>query len=170
MGFTELRQNAATKLAARPEFAEVRTDDQTPEISKPGVVLRVHLRRGRLTADGDANTGVPSFDRVATIAIDLFRVGGTGLETSAEGDVDLILKTLLTDPDFLANIEGVLSISIDFEPRREGQHRAIDAAIEIEIQDFIDFEPVITDDLEAVRVETTGDTPKPVVEIDNLQA
>ena len=121
-----------------------------PVVADGTAQARVYLRKGKYQADGDPRTGEPRFIRERTVVVSLIRVAGTDeeLDDDLDAEIDSVLAALLTDPTFLPDIEGIGSVEIEYDAKSEGEYRAIEAIISIEILDRVQYPPEVMDDFE----------------------
>lgn len=112
--------------------------------------LQVFARQKAGQADG--NAGNPSFRGSLSIGI-IYRDTDKepqDLEDRVIDMADAIVKTLLTDPDFVAQFENITATDQVFAEVTGGARHIMDAQIELVAQFYQDFEPVIPDDFEGV--------------------
>ena len=167
--WTELRNGTVERLiaagiaggrVASSRYASIEADGSSQ--------ARVYLRKGQYRADGDPRAGEPSFVRERVLVISLVRAAGITeeLDDDLDADIEDVLEALLTDPSYLSEIEGIGSAEIEYVSKTEGEFRTIEAVIEIEVLDRIQFEPAIADSFESLSFREAGEDAEPLHGVD----
>ncbi|WP_407529431.1 hypothetical protein [Methylobacterium oryzisoli] len=116
----------------------------------------VFLLREVRVPDGDANHGEPRFVNDLTLGVVITIDSGdqNRLESVLADYTNRTINLILTDPDFVADLEGIvgLSESQSFPPSGETYYG--EARVEMTVQYRTKFEPLVEDDFLRTRITT----------------
>jgi len=131
--------------------------------------LSVFIMGERLTPDGDAGAGEPSFVSEVTIGISDMRGFATPMVLDGQNDaaVDLIETRLLTDPTFVRGadlskaednparwplFEAVTGITRRRVYPQDGETYFAELRLEMTFRTRVDFPPIVPDELHSIAV------------------
>lgn len=130
--------------------------------TRPGEVpcILVHMERESFDALGDGVSGIPDFKVEATLVVSVVMLGSSepDLDEKLDAAADQVLGALLTDPDFVAAVEGIESVERNFLYPREAELQLAEAKHEIVLRYSVRFNPDIPDNLVTVGISPSGQT------------
>jgi hypothetical protein len=114
--------------------------------------LSVFLMRDLATADGDANAGEPSFYHQCSIGVSALMLANDedDMLVKVRAVPERVSAVLLTDPTFVAMIEGVASMDRKVVYPRIGDASFAEVQIEYVFTYRTDYPPNVPDDFEGV--------------------
>lgn len=154
---TVIHKAALSRLSTLTGFTTFRKSPMLHVDPKALPCLSVYLMRERMVAEGDANAGEPRFVHTVTLGI-----SGACVASGANDQLDAldtamssVLTKLLTDPKFIALVEGVESIDRRNVFEKAAETPLAEVQIEMVVSFRTDWPPVVEDDFKIMHVETT---------------
>ena len=167
---TRLREEIIARLDTLPGYKKKARRTPLPQQQPSDLPqLSVFIMGERLTPDGDAGAGEPSFNAEITIGISDMRGFATPAVLDGQNDaaVDAIEERLLTDPTFTrkgdpsrdeddplreALFEGVTGITRRRIYPQDGETYFAELRLEMTFRTWVTFPPNVTDDFLSVAI------------------
>lgn len=149
-----IRDATFDRIATVPGFKNVFKANSSPNQDAQMPYACIWYSGERTEPNGDANAGVPAFKHTLTLTVDVVvrNVSDPAMDAEIVALVETTRATLLTDPDWVAMVEGIERIDTRYTYPSTAQDIVVLAVIELEVTYRSEWPPTLAHDLDVVTV------------------